>query len=254
MKLLLRIWNDPVWSKVISVGILAVLGLVFSRYNTLINMLKENAVPIILSLTTLSVILMFRLRDYSASVHQKPSQEAKEPLVAPRSSMVIAPVATTVPVKIVTSPVEASPVARINTPSESIRCVRDVRTLAIGDYVELTTEYGKLRITLKEIGSIEAKEFRRAGEVVDAVKIDIDLGGALIYGGEETRRSQPNEYFVPAKTRSAEVPYSLFCFFSYEDHFSFLRLFVKHLNRFNNTVEIHVLSFAGSNLNKPRTG
>lgn len=60
MAMLKKIWNDPVWSKVIAGGILALMGFIFSKYSQIISDgLTQNKGNNILSNTPAIIILLF---------------------------------------------------------------------------------------------------------------------------------------------------------------------------------------------------
>lgn len=60
MAMLRKIWNDPVWSKVIAGGILALMGFIFSKYSQIISDgLTQNKGNNILSNNPAIIILLF---------------------------------------------------------------------------------------------------------------------------------------------------------------------------------------------------
>jgi hypothetical protein len=107
---------------------------------------------------------------------------------------------------------------------------------AIGNYIEIQrTPRTHIRISATGVT-------RYAGqyEEVDAVILDVSTGGGLVYGGGCTKKMSTNCFAVPTKRYNYEEEYSVYFFHVYDEHTTFFRCLVDHLNIVASEVTLNV--------------
>jgi hypothetical protein len=116
------------------------------------------------------------------------------------------------------------------------------KRIRIGDYREFASTAREVRIEIVDIKkasvpnrySIDTRE-----ETV--VHLDVKLGGAIVFCGQEVTCTGVNSFLVPKIEGNAE-PRSVFMFSDSKDHFSFLRICVEHINPHDRSCDLSVLS------------
>lgn len=89
----------------------------------------------------------------------------------------------------------------------------------------------KVRISITEIVKTEFNfpSEMRPMEALGAI-IDVTIGGGLVFGGENCKKTGVNQYLVPLKKYNTEEPYSIYSYYVHKDFFRFFRLFIDHVN------------------------
>lgn len=120
------------------------------------------------------------------------------------------------------------------------------RRIRIGDYREFASTTRVVRIEVVDIKKASVPQrYRISTEEEMVAHLDVSVGGAIVFCGQEVTRTGVNSFLVPKRGSDAE-PRSLFMFSDSKDHFSFLRIFVDHINPHDRSCDLSVLSVRGS--------
>jgi hypothetical protein len=109
--------------------------------------------------------------------------------------------------------------------------VDGVLKVAVGDFVDIAWDGRDIRIRVH--GIAKDKVTHAAGytkEDETTVDIEMNVGGALLFGGEATLKAGVNRFRLPQRTFDQDEPYSMYLFHVGSDSFRFIRVFVEHVN------------------------
>ena len=74
-----------------------------------------------------------------------------------------------------------------------------------------------------------------------AVEVDIDLGGAVTFGGSATVSLGVNKHLLP-RMEFEESAESIYAFHTKDDYFSFLRICITHINIHDACADLSIVS------------
>lgn len=75
-------------------------------------------------------------------------------------------------------------------------------------------------------------------------EISVDTGGGIVYGGDYVIESGVNQFKIPAKKSQVEEQYSIYSFSTDRDYFSFLRIYVEHINPHAKEVTVNLFCYS----------
>jgi hypothetical protein len=112
-----------------------------------------------------------------------------------------------------------------------------VEKVDVGDYISLDLDdYYHARVEPKELTTIEL-DIMGTVETHDAVRLEVNSGGGLFYGGYQTEKTSTNEFLVP-KIENQEEERAVYAFANTEDHTTFTSIVVSHVNKVGREIEI----------------
>jgi len=105
-----------------------------------------------------------------------------------------------------------------------------------GDYQEFIWGPTTVRVSVSEIVK---SRLRGERETLSAV-IHFSTGGGLVYGGADCKETGVNQYLIPQKEFNQEEPCSVYAYHVREGYFSFIRVFVDHVNQHSREVTLNL--------------
>jgi len=110
-----------------------------------------------------------------------------------------------------------------------------------GDYQEFIWGPATVRVSVSEIvkGKFNFSSLRGEKETLGAV-MDFSTGGGLVYGGADCKQTGVNQYLIPQKEFNQEEPCSVYAYHVREGYFSFIRVFVDHVNQHSREVTLNL--------------
>lgn len=117
--------------------------------------------------------------------------------------------------------------------------LRRTMKIKIGDFETLACGRSNVKISVIDIveETFEIEHFESASY---GAELEVSTGGGLVFGGCSVKKSGVNRYKAPAKRFHDEEPYSIFQFHVAEKYFSFLRIYIEHINPHTNEVTLNV--------------
>ncbi len=111
--------------------------------------------------------------------------------------------------------------------------------MELGELKKFNWEGEEITINFKEFSKSKKSNFLSA-DTVDAVVMKFNVGGGLVYGGELTTEVYVNEYLMIEKQNPEEELYSVYQYITSSEYFSFFRIYVEHINKFNKTIQLNL--------------
>jgi hypothetical protein len=114
-------------------------------------------------------------------------------------------------------------------------------TILEGDYQEFIWGFSTVRISVSEIlkSTFYSSSLMSEKEALGAL-ISFSTGGGLVFGGVECKRTGVNEYLIPQKEFHDEEPCSVYAYYVGDGYFSFIRVFVDHINQHSRQVTLNM--------------
>jgi len=121
--------------------------------------------------------------------------------------------------------------------------LRKIVKVAVGDYVTLPCDHSNLKITVIDIVQENFKMEHFEIESYGA-NLGVDAGGGLVFGGYSAIETGVNQYKIPIKKFQNEEPCSIYSFHCKKDYFSFMRIFIEHINPHSKEVTLNVFCYS----------
>jgi len=120
--------------------------------------------------------------------------------------------------------------------------LRRTMKIRVGDFETLTWRSKNLKISVidivQETFKMEHFESKSYG-----AELEVSTGGGLVFGGYSAKNTGVNRYKTPVKKFPNEEPFSIFAFHCAANYFSFIRIYVEHINPHTNEVTLNVFCY-----------
>lgn len=129
-----------------------------------------------------------------------------------------------------------------NKKKEIGNSLRRTFKIRIGDFETISWRSSSLKISIIDI-VLEMFKLNRFEMESYGAELEVDTGGGLVFGGFSVKEAGVNRYKIPVKKFQNEEPCSVFTFNCSDEYFSFMRVYVEHINPHTNEVTLNVFCY-----------